>query len=162
MRLLLKAGASVDRADKNGSTPLHGASWFGHAEIAQLLLQARADKDKSDPTPLHRASSRGHAGIVRVLLEARADIDRTCSSTHLFEIQSTCDGETTVEVRMSISERDRRRRSTPLFEASLHGHVEIVRLLLAANADTDKGDSTPLYAASLMLVPWGRIMNPYN
>ena len=38
-KMLLKNGASVDEAQRDGSTPLHGAAFFGHAQVVRLLLQ---------------------------------------------------------------------------------------------------------------------------
>ena len=60
----------------DGSTPLMAASRSGHAEVVQVLLQARADllarsEDGSDAL-LHAAGG-GSAAVIRVLLGARAD-----------------------------------------------------------------------------------------
>ena len=44
-KLLLEKGASIDEAQKDGSTPLHGAAFFGHALVVGLLLQHRAKSD---------------------------------------------------------------------------------------------------------------------
>ena len=44
-KLLLEKGASVNEAQKDGSTPLHGAAYFGHALVVGLLLQHGARSD---------------------------------------------------------------------------------------------------------------------
>lgn len=38
-KMLLQKGASVDEVQRDGSTPLHGAAYFGHAQVVRLLLQ---------------------------------------------------------------------------------------------------------------------------
>ena len=42
---LLKVGASVNRSQANGSTPLHGAAYYAQAETVKLLLIYAADPD---------------------------------------------------------------------------------------------------------------------
>ena len=54
------------------------ASRHGHADVAQLLCEARAgiDKEFNDvATPLLVASLHGHADVAQLLCEARTDID---------------------------------------------------------------------------------------
>ena len=43
VKLLLEAGADMDKRDKRGCTPLHNAAKNGHAACGQLLLDAGAD-----------------------------------------------------------------------------------------------------------------------
>ena len=40
--LLLK-GAHIDSQDKDGWTPLHMAAWYNHFELAQILIQNKAN-----------------------------------------------------------------------------------------------------------------------
>lgn len=44
-KFLLEKGASVNEAQRDGSTPLHGAAYFGHALVVGLLLQHGARSD---------------------------------------------------------------------------------------------------------------------
>ena len=72
MRLLLAAPAiQVNPTNVYGNTPLHQASWAGHAAVVQLLLaahdiQVNPTNDGGD-TPLMLASDRGHAAVVELL-----------------------------------------------------------------------------------------------
>lgn len=85
---LLKAGADVEDADKNGVTPLHHAVRFRSPVAVKTLIEHGADVNRAckrnGSTPLHRATTQsgapGTAGradqaveIVRLLLAAGAD-----------------------------------------------------------------------------------------
>ena len=57
---LLKVGAPVNCQQVDGSTPLHGASFYGHRIIVELLLEYGADptvKNKWGNTPVDEAGS---------------------------------------------------------------------------------------------------------
>jgi hypothetical protein len=59
------------------STALHEAAWGGHAEVVEVLLQAKSDvcvQNTSDRTPLHLAAKEGYAEVVRALVQAKADV----------------------------------------------------------------------------------------
>lgn len=117
---LLYAGAEVDQA-VNGSTPLFDAAYYGHTEIAELLINAHANVNfatKNGCTSLYVAAQNGHTDIVQLLIDAHANVNLASN--------------------------------LPLCVASYYGHVEIVRLLLNAGAKVNyKSDGwTPLCAAS--------------
>jgi ankyrin repeat protein len=64
--------------DEYGGTPLHWAAWYGHVEIARLLLQNGAEvnaKERNGWTPLHWAAYRGHFDILHLLVENGADLE---------------------------------------------------------------------------------------
>ena len=75
VRVLLAAGAAVDRAIK-GKTPLHIAASWGHAEVVSLLLATGAAVDQAAAdngwTPLLIAARQGHAEVASLLLAAGA------------------------------------------------------------------------------------------
>ena len=92
-------------------TPLHAASIWGHADVAQVLLDHEADIDTQDIdkwTPLHIASFKGHLKFMQLLLDRGAALD-----------------EQTKNMR------------TPLYLASCWEKLEAVRLLLAHGADVN-------------------------
>ncbi|MBL8232369.1 MAG: ankyrin repeat domain-containing protein [Bryobacterales bacterium] len=67
---------------KDGWTPLHLASYFGHKEIAQLLLDAGApvlarSKNAMNNHPLHAAAAGKSRDIVAMLLSAGAEVNAT-------------------------------------------------------------------------------------
>ena len=68
MRLLLDAGAEKDCAAPDGFTPLHHAAYKGHWEVAQLLIDAGADRN---------SITAGWLDVARLLLSTEVDIDST-------------------------------------------------------------------------------------
>ena len=75
---LIKLGADVNRADKQGFTPLHFAAQQNNCEGARLLLEAGATIDAKDAhgaTPLFRAvfESRGNGDMIGLLRKWGAD-----------------------------------------------------------------------------------------
>ena len=121
----LRSEADIDKEFNDGATLLLVASQHGHADVAQLVCEARAgiDKEFNDvATPLLVASQHGHADVAQLLCGARADIDKESN-----------DG------------------ATPLLMASQHGHADVAQLLCGARTDIDKefnDGATPLLVAS--------------
>ena len=67
VRELLKHGAKVESADKDGWTALHTAAHKGHVEDVRELLKhdAKAESaNKNGWTPLYKAASEGHVEVV--------------------------------------------------------------------------------------------------
>ena len=59
-------------------TPLHGALYGAHANVAQLLLEYCVDvdvRDRENQTPLHVAAHYGFLDVTRMLVERNADIN---------------------------------------------------------------------------------------
>ena len=128
---ILNRAQDPDAAGTQDKTPLFEAAKLGHADIAELLLEAGADKDKPSVelhrfsrrtvTPLGVACQNGHEEIVRLMLEFSASV------------QQEGDG------------------VPPLTWASAKGKPEIVRLLLDARADAGKtsaGSMPPVHVAA--------------
>ena len=66
--------AEVDAVDEYNSTPLHLAAWYGHAAVAELLLQANASPTAvniSGETPREYAKQLGHHELAKRLLECQ-------------------------------------------------------------------------------------------
>ncbi|WP_166829696.1 ankyrin repeat domain-containing protein [Thalassoroseus pseudoceratinae] len=91
MRLMLEAGANVNRASEhNGETALHWYAGGDDSDAVRLLLQYGADPNaRTKPgmktyclwrdarvrgeTPLHRAAAWGNSEVIQLLLDAGAD-----------------------------------------------------------------------------------------
>lgn len=77
-RLLIGAGARIDRVDALGRTRLHEAAWTGAVPIVDDLLRHGIDvsaRDRGGATPLHYAAYQGHDAVVDALVRAGADVD---------------------------------------------------------------------------------------
>jgi len=106
VKLLLSAGAKVNKKNSYNSTALILASKNNHVEIVKRLLDAGANvnqTDKDDATALIFASNNGSTGVVKLLLDAGAKTDTRVKT----------EGE----------------RYTALDLANSQGHTEIVKLL---------------------------------
>jgi ankyrin repeat protein len=70
VRLLIDAGANVDKADPHGWSPLHSAAFSGDTDSLLLALQRAKDpspKDEYGWTPLDLAAFYRHEDIVKIL-----------------------------------------------------------------------------------------------
>ncbi|HYR78344.1 MAG TPA: ankyrin repeat domain-containing protein [Pyrinomonadaceae bacterium] len=78
--LLAGDPALIDARDKDGSTPLHCATWKGQQEVVALLIKAGADvnahnnNDHWGTTPLHAAAHANQAAIAQLLIDHGADL----------------------------------------------------------------------------------------
>ena len=79
---LLAADATlIDARDKDGSTPLHCATWKGHEPVVVLLLQAGADVNAQNQnehwgsTPLHAAAHANQTAIAQLLIDHGAEVN---------------------------------------------------------------------------------------
>ena len=74
----LTAGTDVDARDAEDKTPLQHAAYWGHKEIAELLIINGADinaKDTEGESPLHLAANEGYNEIVEMLITDGAAIN---------------------------------------------------------------------------------------
>lgn len=115
-RVLVAAGADVDRRNKNQETPLMMAALGGHLSTVQFLLSKDAQINQPGWTALLYAATNGHVEIVRLLIENHAYIDSSPSNG-----------------------------LTSLMMATRGGHTDTVKLLLDEGADAslknDLGDT---------------------
>ena len=80
-RLLIEEGANPnERSENNGTTLLYVATQRGDEELAQWLLEKRADAtiaNRSGRTALHQAALFGRTAIAALLVESGGDVDAT-------------------------------------------------------------------------------------
>ncbi|KAJ7676953.1 ankyrin repeat-containing domain protein [Mycena polygramma] len=123
------------------NSPLRVASYFGHFEMVQLLLEMgfnpnytipyetelQAALEQGHESALQAASEQGHESVVRALIDAGADLEAPGGGD------------------------DRRHNGGALHRAAVRGHQSVVRLLVEAGANVDAIGGiygTPLQAAA--------------
>lgn len=133
MKVLLRAGASLETRDNRGVTPLIYACHIGRTGMVSTLLAKGADVSAAaddGTTCLHAAASRGGLAVVTEVLRFV-----TTQRSHRYSVdQLNNDGESALHV------------------AAEARSAEIVRLLIAAGAEIDRRavttGATPLMCAS--------------
>ena len=116
VRQYIARGASPDRVDSDGRTPLINATIGGHIEIAEAVLATKPKidmRDKIGNSALIWAVISDQYEIVERMLEAGANVD--------------------VQNRQGL---------TPLMLAAKQGAIDIVQMLLANNAHPNIRDYT--------------------
>ena len=77
VKMLLRKGANVNRAEFNGMTALHKAARGGHAQCVKLLLSNGANVDPTSSngeTPAQLTIKESHRKVLRLLLEANCSV----------------------------------------------------------------------------------------
>ncbi len=112
LRSFLKKDPSlIGSRDRDGSTPLHCASWKGHAELVKFLLDSGADIEDHNEnghwgtTPLHAAAHGNQKRVAEILISRGADLNA----------------------------RNKHGR-TPLDETAVHNAKAVAKLIEEANA----------------------------
>lgn len=129
IRLLL--GSGVD-PNFGAEPPLNTAVAYGFADITKILIDAAADSNASrsayhpsmPPTALFAAAQMGRAAIANILLDAKADVNR--GRIHVGSDQISMTYGRVMKGRVMMS---------PLWISSWEGHEDVVRILIAHNAD---------------------------
>jgi uncharacterized protein len=104
----------VSAFSPDGFAPFHLAAFFGHADIARLLVEHGADvqavaRNRMQVMPLHSAAAARQFEIAKLLVDRGADVNAS-----------------------------QERGFTRLHAAAQNGDVELTRLLLGRGADPDQ------------------------
>ena len=149
VRELLDAGADVNvrNADKQRLqyTPLHWAAYYGHLEIAEILISRGADLDAEDPsysTPLYLAAEQGHPKVVEFLISKGAEVNVKSSWSGYTPLHRAAWGPVAMRKHLGAGE------AGTVSEAELNeNYLKIVGMLLEKGAkvnERDKEGETPL------------------
>jgi len=125
-QLLVAAGSEINAGNAFGTTPLIMAVHGGNPALLESLLEAGADVNGDGPghTALHAAVLRGNLAAVEVLLAHGADTEAVIEKPTPVRRQTT-----------DYNFHDALIGSTPLWLAARFAEPEIMRALLAADAD---------------------------
>lgn len=109
-KALITFGAYVEGAVSPTSwTPLMFASFAGHTDVVELLLQTGANANARSPsgwTSLMTASQWGHAEIVKLLLQSKAEVDGTSDDQRLTALMLACRNANYAVAEILLSEKD--------------------------------------------------------
>lgn len=158
---LIGFGANLNAQRTSEGTALIEAAVNDSVEIAQSLLQAGADVElaATSDTPFHIASRMASVGVMKVLLEFGANPAAVSDNGYTALINAAGNSRSAEAVRFllemgadptAFSNVRGFKGFTSLHEASEYGTVEIVKLLLEADADpqaTTEHGYTPLSMA---------------
>ncbi|KAJ3652816.1 hypothetical protein Zmor_018749 [Zophobas morio] len=134
---LLQLGTEINRANKNGVTPLHEASSNGHVKIVECLVKCGAEVN-------HATNSGWVFGSVNFRFTSNSIPSSIRSSPQNLELHET--------YRSKLNRAYNSFSWTPLYTASVNGHEKIVEFLVKYGAEinrTDRDGNAPLYAASM-------------
>ena len=141
--LLLKANADPNIPDINGTTPLSIAAQGNFLPIVQFLLKAHADPNREDKfgmTALFFAVKNNNFKIFKCLMDANADpCIETSFHTSAFHLACHAGLVKMVKQILKHTKPDFRLKNgqTPLCSACSGGQMEVVKLLIGANADAN-------------------------
>ena len=148
VKALLDGGADVNKANKDGTTPLSASIHHSSAEIALILLDADANpnaRNKEGWTALMYAVYTGHSEAAKVLLDAGANLDVANNkgvtalmlSAHYGRpeiAQALLDGGANPNAMDNGGE-------TAIRTAAYKGNADIVKMLLAAGANPNAANN---------------------
>ena len=126
VQYLVEQGASLDKVNNHGYTPLTNAAFNDHLEVVRYLLEQGADRDKADNygwTPLHYAANEGHLETAMLLMSYWADLNARTNRGKL-----PIDVAAMEEMKQAIHDEPRRRMD--------HGHKRATEQDLHPNAAT--------------------------
>jgi ankyrin len=159
-RLLLGAGADINRTSANGTTPLVVAITNNHIELAMHLVEQGADVNAADRfykrTPLFAAVERRNPDYTRDSAPPAADARDPMDLIELLLARgadpnlraNTTPFRGFFQVSANWANFD---GQTPFLRAALNGDVTLMRVLLKHGADPNLGTfdgATPLMAAA--------------
>mmetsp|Transcript_1488 Transcript_1488/g.2531 ORF Transcript_1488/g.2531 Transcript_1488/m.2531 type:complete len:1262 (+) Transcript_1488:71-3856(+) len=133
-------------------------AYEGHEEVAQLLLERRAEVNAARAdgiTAAHFAAQRGHVGVMKLLLEHRADTEQaefdgsaplnlSAQKGYVAVAQLLLEYRADIEHTSNIG-------MAPLNLSAINGHVAVTQLLLEHRADTQHASNksnTPLHLSA--------------
>jgi ankyrin repeat protein len=140
---LIAAGADVNQAQLDGSTPLHWAAYRVDRELVGALLKkgARANVlNRYGASPLAEAVRVADAELVAMLLEAGADanVDNEDGQTALMLAARTGNvavAQLLVRRGADVNRRERYRDQSAVMWAAAEGHADMVAFLVSKGAD---------------------------
>lgn len=142
VELLHKHGASLDSQNAQGRTPLFRACFNGHLDVVETLLRLGADAGLADSNG-DKPAKIGTAETKQAV-EAAPDKD-ACGDPLPRKVVRACERNDAESVDTLLDERANLTHEVvsiqlgggAMYVASIHGSIDVVRVLLGANAEVD-------------------------
>ena len=139
----IRAGADVNQAQGDGTTPLLWAINRADYEVAEALLAKKANPNAGNAfgsLPLLEATRSNDARMVKMLLDAGAKVDSANPDDETALMVAIKGGnfpivDQLVDLRANVNVVEKFHNQTPLMYASGEGRADIVKLLLSKGAD---------------------------
>jgi ankyrin repeat protein len=139
----IRAGADVNQAQGDGTTPLLWAVNRSDYEVAEALLAKKANPNAANEfgsLPLLEATRANDARMVKMLLDAGAKVDSANPDDETALMVAIKGGnfpivDLLVDLRANVNVVEKFHHQTPLIYASGQGRADIVKLLLSKGAD---------------------------
>src|SRR5262249_44669244 len=146
LRLLIRAGAEVNRKSRDGNTPLTEAVELGEPGSVRILLEAGADvraTNRYGASPLRLAMTREKAALV---LQFSGKVDPEDGSQLLLKCaEDDWSDVASLLLKRGTDPNGNKKDSSPALDTAIsRGHLDIVRLLLSSGADPNRAYPTPL------------------
>ncbi len=152
---------SMEQLDNTGTSALHSAARFGHADMLKVMIEKGVDVNlaedepaESGNTPLHTASIYGTAEITRLLIASGADDSlqniKGETPAHLAVMKKKFGGELESRQRMNVLKElktldmARNDGQTPLMllqSLDINTNLELLPIFLDHNADVNHTDN---------------------
>jgi ankyrin repeat protein len=138
---LLAAGADIN-AERQQTTALLSALFMGRADVARVLIAARADVHSVNYngfTTLILAASRGDLDMMQMFLDASVNVNAVSKGNFTALMGAAREGRTeALNVLLAVGADVNTVTDvgvTAIYLAAMNGHLDVVKILVAANAD---------------------------